>query len=190
MSEKTSFLYQVNPNSFVTRLPFLSTDEYGGWLLHMAHIEGLGCVDEVVFEEVETTEEGRFSKTSHENIMVAYNKALAFNFIGHVWLELLRGRQFAADDKETKVLTNFIVELTSNGAPMATPFNVIDDLYAEMQSCTNYMAVCETICETFLEQGFSIKDFERFLAIFEEKENENLPTQVEVLNFYTSNTKQ
>lgn len=190
MLDKTPFLYQEKPKSFVSRLPFLSTDEYGGWLLHMAHIEGLECVDEAIFKEIVPTEQGRFSKTSPENIMVAYNKAFAFNFLGHAWLELLRGRKFTADDKEVEVLTKFIVELSVKGAPMATPFNVIDELYAEMQSCGNYMTVCEAICEAFLEQKFTLNDFERFLAAFEEKENEHLPTQVEILDFYTSGTKQ
>jgi hypothetical protein len=189
MLNKIPFLYEENPQSFVSRLPFLGTEEYGAWLLHMAHVEGLECVDEVVFEDVEANDQGRFSKTSQENIMLAYNKLYAFNFLGHAWLELIRGRKIIPDEKEIGVLVQFLNEITVNGPPMGIPFDVIDKLYAEMQMCTNYMTVCEAICTAFIEQKYSVKDFERFLMAIEETDNEYLPTQAEVLNFYTTNAK-
>ena len=189
MQLNKQYLFEVNPTSFVARLPFLSTEEYGFWLLQMSHIEGLDCVEEVVFpipgskREVVTSD--RFSKTSVANIEAAYNKLLSFNFFGFAWLELVRERFIVPDEKEIAVLAKFVQQCSSQNHSMLIPFATIDELFAELEGCANYSQVCEEIRSAFLKQFHCVEDFERMLTAINNKESEFFPTQDELLKFYS-----
>lgn len=187
MFERIPFLYEQNPKAFIERLPFLSSYEYGAWLIHMAHIEGFDCVDEIVFKDIQVNEQTKLIKTNSENIKLAYNKLLAFNFLGHAWLHLIRGRHFEPNEQEVLMLSKLVSELRLGETPMGIPFSVIDRLHAEMQLCEHYITVCNLIQKAFIKQKYSTKDFERFLCALDD--NENLPSQKEVLIFYTKDTK-
>lgn len=187
-------LFEENSVSFVTRLPFLSTEDYGFWLLQMSHIEGLDCVEEVVFpipgSKPEVVASDRFSKTSIANIEAAYNKLLGFNFFAFAWLELVRGRGIVPDEKEIAVLAKFVQQCSSPNHPMSIPFATIDELFAELEDCANYSQVCEEIRSTFQKQFHSIEDFERLISAIADKNSEFFPTQDELLQFYSEQSKQ
>lgn len=182
-------LFEENPISFVTRLPFLSTEDYGFWLMQMSHIEGLDCVEEVVFSipgsKPEVVASDRFSKTSIANIEAAYNKLLGFNFFGFAWLELVRARVIVPDNKEIAILANFVQQCSSPNHPMSIPFATVDEVFAEMEDCTNYSLVCEKIRSAFQKQFYSIEDFERMLTAIANLKSEFFPTQDELLKFYS-----
>lgn len=182
-------IFEENPVSFVTRLPFLSTEDYGFWLLQMSHIEGLDCVEEVVFtvpgSNPEVVASDRFSKTSIANIEAAYNKLLGFNFFGFAWIELVRARVIVPDEKEIAVLAKFVQQCSSPNHPMSISFATVDELLAELEDCANYSMVCEEIRSAFQKQFHSIEDFERMLTAITNPESEFFPTQDELLKFYS-----
>lgn len=181
-------LYEENPTSFVTRLPFINTEDYGFWLLQMSHVEGLDCVEEVVFaipgSKAEVIASDRFSKTSVSNIEGAYNKLLGFNFFGFAWIELVRGRVLVPDDNEIAVIVKFVQQCSSPNNPMSIPFATVDELFSEFEECKNFSVVCDEIRSAFLKQGHSIEDYERMLTAITNKESEFFPTQDELFKFY------
>lgn len=189
MEFKKPHLFEENPVSFVTRLPFLSTEEYGFWLLQMSHIEGLDCVEEVVFpipgSRPEAVTSDRFSKTSIANIEAAYNKLLGFNFFGFAWLELVRARVIVPDEKEVSVLAKFVQQCSALNNAMSIPFATVDELFSELEDCANYGIVCDEIRSTFQKQFHSIEDFERMISAIANNNSEFFPTQEELLKFYT-----
>lgn len=194
MQFNNTHLYEENPTSFITRLPFLSSEEYGFWLLQMSHVEGLSCVDDVVFSipgsKPEAVTSDRFSKTSISNIEAAYNKLLGFNFFSFVWIELIRARIVVPEENEIAVLAKFVQQCSNPNNPMSIPFTTVDQLFAEFEEYANFTIVCDEIRAAFLKQHHSIEDFERMLTCIANNQSEFFPTQDELFKFYSEQSEQ